>query len=113
MGERNASKYTNGTAALKMPRWAESPDDAKIIAFPSSRMVTCTAHAATREPKRAARHAKPSGRVQRILESSEMYCSLKLESMGGCPYNLFTKRGIATLSAGASAIAIVSLILGA
>ena len=113
MGERNANQYTNGTAALQMPRWAETPEEAKIIVFPTSRMSSPAFQLVTSEPKTRARHAHATSKLQRILESSEMYCSLKLESMLGCPYNLFTKGGIAVLSAGASAIAIISLILGA
>ncbi len=112
MGKRNFNAYTNGTAALKMPRWAETPEDAKIIMFPTRNNAPATNTARTHAQERpAAEHKRPT--VKRILESSEMYCSLKLESMLGCPYNLFTKQGIAILSACSGAIAVISLALGA
>ena len=41
-----------------------------------------------------------------------MYCSLRYESMKGCPYNLFSEKSIAALSIGGAIIGIVSLILG-
>ena len=112
MGKRNFSMYTNGTSALKMPRWVEAPNDAKIIAFPTSRQVASSslAPAVTGKapaPKRA------SGFVRKVLDSSEMYCSLRYESMKGCPYNVFSERAIAALSLGGALIGIVSLLLGA
>lgn len=113
MSEKTIATYTNGTAALKIPRFAESPDDAKIIKFPASRA------SAQREPRADLPAKSPQPLRQRaaqsaraVLDSSEMACSLRFESMGGCPYNLFTTRGIAALSAGASFIGVLSLILG-
>lgn len=112
MARQNANSYLNGTAALKMPRWVQSPDEAAIIAFPSSRKVAS-------EPARVlpdeGREAPPNPTVglRRLLDSSEMYCSLKFESMRGVPYGLFTQKGIAALSAGAAAIGLASLVLGA
>ena len=112
MMKRNANSYVNGTAALKMPRWVESPDEATIIAFPSSRSI-CHADAFDRStgaleesPRKAASW------VKHLMDASEMYCSLRYESMLGVPYNLFTNKGVAVLSVGAAAVGIVSLILG-
>ena len=104
MGERNFNTYTNGTSALKITRWAESPEDAKIIAFPGLQAV---------EDRPARNRPEAQGFARRVLDSSEMYCSLRYESMRGCPYNLFTEESIAALSLGGALIGIVSLILGA
>lgn len=111
MGERNFNAYTNGTSALKIRRWVESPEDAKIIAFPGARP------AAAKAPELAPiqqshRRSESAGFLRSILDSSEMYCSLRYESMKGCPYNLFSEKSIAALSIGGAIIGIVSLILG-
>ena len=45
-----------------------------------------------------------------LLESSEMYCSLRFEDIKGCPYNLFDARSIALLATSTAACAILSLI---
>ena len=52
-------------------------------------------------------------RALEILESSEMYCSLRYEDYRGCRYGVFTKNGIAVLSLALSVVAVVSLVLGA
>lgn len=112
MANRNFRSFTNGTAALEMPRYVTQPDEATIIKFPGSRQNVAGAQPNRRDggPK----HATPKHSfLKSALESSEMYCSLKFESMRGCPYHLFTRKGVAVLSLGASAIAAVSLILGA
>lgn len=111
MGRMIHDTYTNGTSALKMPRFVESPDDAAIIAFPTSRERKA-AHAKPAECAREHLLEKASGAVRNTLESSEMYCSLRYESLRGCPYNLFTQKGIAALSAGSAVIGVLSLILG-
>ena len=49
----------------------------------------------------------------KIIDSSEMACSLRFEDVRGCPYNTFTPRGIAALSLTSSILAIVSLLMGA
>ena len=50
--------------------------------------------------------------LSKLLDSSEMFCSLKYEDVRGCPYNAFTPRGIAALSITSSFLAIVSLLAG-
>ena len=47
----------------------------------------------------------------KMLDSSEMFCSLRFEDVKGCPYNTFTPRGIAVLSLASSIMALVSLIV--
>ena len=112
MANRNLRSFTNGTAALEMPRSVKQPDEATIIKFPGTRQNVAARQLDRRD--NGPKHAAPKRSFLRnALESSEMYCSLRFESMQGCPYHLFTKRGVAALSLGASAIAIVSLILGA
>lgn len=112
MARRNFNSYTNGTSALKMPRWAETADDAKIIMFPGRQTVAMQRKPAAHVQRKAA-EAQPASTLKRILESSEMFCSLRSESMMGCPYNLFSKQGIAALSTGAAVIAAISLAFGA
>ena len=51
-------------------------------------------------------------KLTNLLDASEMFCSLRYESMSGCPYGAFTPQGIAWLSTASSLCAIVSLIMG-
>ena len=109
MAGRNEVFYTNGTSALKMPRWVEEPEDAKIIMFPTSRTMSLAEGVPQDDDQPS---ADRQGAFRTILDSSEMMCSLRLESMAGCPYNLFTKRGIAALSIGSAIVGVASAILG-
>ena len=54
-----------------------------------------------------------NGAAKAILDSSEMACSLRFESVRGCPYGAFTQRGVAALSSACTALAAVALVLGA
>ncbi len=112
MMKRSANSYVNGTAALEMPRWIERPDEATIIAFPSSHRA-CREDGKDRPGAREEGSRNSKSQVRRMLDSSEMYCSLRFESMRGVPYHLFTNKGIAVLSTGAAVMGVVSLILGA
>ena len=47
----------------------------------------------------------------KMLESSEMYCSLKYEDARGCPYNLFSPCDIATLWTVSALLSLVSLLM--
>ncbi len=107
-----ANSYTNGTSALKISRPQTRPEEATIIAFPK---VSGTKSQSKRvvQPKGNNTTSQLVSFIKHVFNSSEMYCSLRYESMQGCPYNKFSKAGIAALSAGASCIAIISLILGA
>lgn len=51
-------------------------------------------------------------RLMDLVDSSEMVCSLRYESIAGCPYHSFTPRGIAVLSSVSAAFAVLSLITG-
>lgn len=110
MMNRNANSYTSGTSALVMPRWVQQPDEATIIEFPGN------FKAAQKAEQNPVQHETPQVQrkslARRLADSSEMLCSLRFESMLGCPYHLFTRQGIAALSTGAALIGIVSLILG-
>ena len=138
MSEKMTISYTNGTAALQIPGRIEQTGGAKIIAFPGERAERGASRANRANGTACADQANRSGasneaRVARkrgshatapqrhrslreaargILLASEMYCSLRYESMLGCSYHLFTKEGVAALSTGAAFIGIVSLILG-
>ena len=52
-------------------------------------------------------------RLSEILSASEMYCSLKFEDVRGCPYGIFTSKGIAILSITSSLLAVISLFAAA
>lgn len=110
MMKRNANSYTSGTSALVMPRWVQQPDEAAIIMFPGT--VKAMKAAKHDSDKQAVQQECKKPLARRLADSSEMLCSLKYESMLGCPYHLFTRQGIAALSTGAALIGIVSLILG-
>ena len=56
--------------------------------------------------------SKRTWNFSKLLDSSEMFCSLKYEDVKGCPYNAFTPRGIAALSITSSFLAIISLFIG-
>lgn len=110
MSKRNVNSYTSGTSALAMPRWVQNPDEATIIVFPTSFRAPQEPEFSIAKPTKRGR--KRQSATRRLLDSSEMMCSLRFESMLGCPYNLFTRPGIAALSTGAVVIGIISLILG-
>ena len=110
MNKRIAKSYTSGTSALAMPRWVQSPDEATIISFPGSLRTVRASESPVTEPM--GKQPQKQSRIKRLADSSEMLCSLRFESMLGCPYHLFTRTGIAALSTGAAIIGLVSLILG-
>lgn len=51
--------------------------------------------------------------LSKIIDSSEMACSLRFEDFKGCPYDTFTSEGIAALSLASSFLALLSLIVSA
>ena len=121
MAERTIFFQTDGTSALKIEAPAVAAlklsaaagsaarRRATILPFPGAGLA---AHGGVRKgaipPLRRALDALKV-RVTGILAASEMYCSLKFEDFRGCAYHLFTRRGIAALSAAVGAIAILSL----
>ena len=50
--------------------------------------------------------------LQRLLNSSEMYCSLKYESASGCSYGVFKPRDVAMLALVCMLCAALSLVVG-
>ena len=103
---------TDGTAALA-PLTGSNRRGSKVVEVVAircggSRKASRGAHAA---PAKA-----PADKVKAFfrnaLDSSEMYCSLKFEDFRGCPYGIFTQRGIAVLSAASSCIAVLSIAFG-
>ena len=117
MGERDAKYFVNGTSALDMRCKAAEASQTRIIAFPQRNIVPLTRESA--EESRVVRLSPSFGvqnarsAIRAVLNSSEMYCSLKYESFTGCPYDRLAKKNIALLSAGSAFIAIVSLAFGA
>ena len=49
----------------------------------------------------------------KVIDSSEMACSLRFEDVRGCPYGIFTSEGIAILSIASSLLAVISLFAAA
>ena len=109
MMDRQTVDYcVNGTSALKLQRLHEAGEKATIIAFPRHDNRKMHVEEAPNSIATSIR-----SRISNLLASSEMYCSLKFEDFRGCGYGIFTQRGIAALSTGAAALAIISLITGA
>ena len=102
--------YTNGTAALEMREHPQLRREDGIIPFPLSRE---DGNAPLPGFGAAPLVQTLKSELDRILEGSEMYCSLKLEDFRGCPYGVFTKRGVAVLSSASALLAIISILTGA
>ena len=108
MNGHGVNFYIEGTAALQMEGRSASHGKASILPFPQDMRESRKGGADALE----AIIAGINRRALDILERSEMYCSLKLEDFRGCPYHLFTKHGIAMLSAATTAVAVASIALG-
>ena len=111
MRDGRISTYcTEGSAALELGNVGAYPKHANILSFPgTARGIRKGALSETLCDLASAARAK----VVDILESSEMYCSLKFEDYRGCAFNVFTRRGIAFLSASIFVIAAASIAFGA
>ncbi len=111
----NTATFTvDGTAALKMDASSAAPKTAHIIAFP--RIAETTTPANRREGlSTKVRRAFESlhNAVRRVLESSEMYCSLKFEDFRGVAYGVFSKANIKTLTVLSSIVAVLAIAFGA
>ena len=118
MSKKMADFYVDGTAALKV-EYADNKTSA-----PSFTAFDCSYNRRSQQPPapcprpegaRARRTRKRSFKdsARSVFERSEMACSLLFEDVRGVPYHAFSKANIATLSVATSAIAIVSLVLGA
>lgn len=111
MSERNATFYTDGTSALNMGLACPQTRQARIIKFEQRNRVQDG-----ELPVKCSMAEKPSndftGYIRRILESSEMYCSLKLESFLGCPYRVLSPQNVTCIAVGSTIIGMISLILG-
>ena len=111
MSTRNATFYTDGTSALSIGQHRPRTSSARIIKFEKRETINEGAGVEPRvlpvTPER-----KPSSRFRDILESSEMYCSLRLESMLGCPYKMLSTQNVACIAVGSTVIGLISLILG-
>ena len=105
MNEMKAYFMVDGTAALDQDQCSRERM-AIIIPFPG------------KQDGREARNVsdKPfrqiKGSLKRVLESSEMFCSLKFEDIGGCAYGMFTRAGVRALTVSCSVVAVASLIFG-
>ena len=111
MSKQNATFFTNGTSALRMEPACPKTHSAKIIPFEKRDIV----RRGERRVSRALPETKPTRQrsvLKNILESSEMYCSLKLESFLGCPYGALSIRNITCIAVGSTVIGLISLILG-
>ena len=102
---------TDGTAALSNLCMHGSQKKPQIVAFEGGKAHREREARHTRYDRRSSSPAR--SKVRQILESSEMYCSLKLEDFRGCPYRIFTTRGIAFLSGASSVLAVLSIVVAA
>lgn len=109
----------DGTSALKNQPVAYPSHKPVVIPFET---IQQRKNACQREERAQGKHARESviekqgntfiAFVNHVLATSEMACSLMFESMSGCPFNMFTKRSIATLATSASLIALAALVIG-
>ena len=109
--EQNVSFSINGTSALKVQHCPQRTRTATIIDFPGACHRTYSERAS--HPEHLMLLDVVKAKVRGVLDSSEMYCSLKFEDLRGFQYNKFNAKGIAVLSVATSFIAIVSIAVGA
>ena len=103
--------YANGTAALDIAAERERPMLLHVTAFKGGKAEQPAASVRIRAAE-SVRHGIVR-RARSVLESSEMYCSLRYEDYKGVPYHMFTRGGIAALSGAGSLLAILSIVVGA
>ena len=99
----------DGTAALKASEIPIENHCATIVPFPSNNRVSDKGFWGI---SIAQLGNVLADKVSSVLEGSEMYCSLKYEDFHGCAYRLFSRKGIAVLSATTSIIAVVAIVVG-
>ena len=102
-----------GTAAIDIHRGRTglSASDLGIVAVRTGKKAVRGRGAHAAEPEDL--KARASRAFRNVLESSEMYCSLKYEDFRGCAYGVFTRRGVAALSAVSCCVATLSIVAGA
>lgn len=102
----------DGTAAIDIHRGRTglSASGLRIVAVRTGKKVNSGRGAHAAEPEGL--KARASRTIWSVLESSEMYCSLKYEDFRGCAYGVFTRKGIAAFSAFSGCVATLSLVLG-
>ena len=110
MDGRIGGIYTNGTSALKLDNWHSPTGKGSIIAFPDNAVSGAFKQA---DSVIGTILATAKRKVRDILAASEMYCSLRFEDFMGCPYRIFSRKGIAVLSSSVAVLAIVSIVVGA
>ena len=108
--EQNVSFSIDGTSALKVDHCPQRTQTATIIDFPGIRQRT---HSRRDRMPASTPIGVAKARMRGILETSEMYCSLKFEDARGFQYNRFNAKGIAFLSSATALIAIVAIVAGA
>ena len=125
MNGSTAEIFIDGTSALKKTVWQAQNNQPRIIPFPRRECATehlsCTrseetAASRNRTKNRAARISRTHGVLNclsRILNASEMFCSLKREDARGVLYNVFSRWNIWTLAAASFVVAVMALGFGA
>ena len=103
--------YTDGTAALDIAAVRKHPMLLHVTAFRGGKAEPSAASGRVRAADSARNGI--ARRARSVLESSEMYCSLRYEDYRGVPYHMFTRGGIAALSGAGSLLAILSIVVGA
>lgn len=104
---------TEGTAALKQETSQGRSFEPRIIKFGKSSVRQQTGNGNIVDTPIRSQGNSFVDIFRNVLNSSEMYCSLRYESMSGCPYNVFTKGGIATLSSVLTVLALIEIALSA
>lgn len=113
MNQNSKQFYVAGTSALKLNEIeAAIPTTARIVKLPCIERVDENRGKKPAHAKRAQAHSHEK-HLKKILDSSEMYCSLITEDFKGCSYNLFSRQNIQLLAVAGTAIAVISLVFGA
>lgn len=99
----------DGTAALKVQEPPIEKHCATIVPFPLHKQVSNKGFWGISIAQLGNMLAD---KLSSALEESEMYCSLKYEDFHGCAYRLFSRKGLAVLSAMTSAIAVAAIAIG-
>ena len=127
MNNQFSTYRTNGNTAYQPERKLYSPQPGRVIAFPGNPTAVSNTQTAlplrtqapaqhyANSPQNArggmSRHAAHN-RFAHVLSTSEMFCSLKYESLAGVKHNVFTKSQMVLCFTVCVAIAAIALVAG-
>ena len=125
MNGNAAQIFIDGTSALNSNVWQVGNKQSRIITFPrrgyeAERISRTRSEEERASRNRAQEHAVRNNRTHgilnsltRILNASEMFCSLMREDARGVLYNVFSRRSVWTLAAASFVVAVMAIGFGA